>query len=110
MTRNEAIALRAAQLQGVPVTDAELREAIAVLSNPTKRGRPALDPWGLTTAQRAALQAVIDHGGDDEAAEAIGCSPRTIQTHIGRAIKQMGAAKRLFALLEWDRFTRGVKA
>lgn len=107
MTREEAIAIRAAQLQGVPVTKRELEQAIAVLSRqPKARERLLTNPWGLTKCQCDVLATVTRVGGNEEAAAEMGVSPKTISAHIEKSMARMGMDKRLLAILEWDRFAR----
>lgn len=109
MTRAEAAAIRSAQLQGVAVTPRELEQALAVLSKPSHRQTPkqcASNPWGLTPGQCETLAAMVECGANEEAAEKLGLSPKTVSMQLERAMDRMGVTKRLLAVLAWDRFTR----
>ena len=108
MGRAQAAALRAAQLQGKNVTASEMKQALAILSKPAYQQAPKVsgNPWGLTPRQCEALDALVETGANESAAEKLGLSPKTTSALMERAMDRMGVSKRLLAALAWDRFTR----
>lgn len=69
---------------------------------------PHVSPWGLTPAQAAVMDALVEHGTNKAAARVLGISDKTIEQHstnIGRKMrKHRFRSQRLIA---WDRWRRG---
>lgn len=67
------------------------------------------NPWNLTDAEARAMDALIEHGTHQRAADSLARSIKTVEYQIGNARRRMGARVALHALLEWDRWRRGAK-
>lgn len=70
------------------------------------------NPWNLSPREAEVLQtmASIGSGSAKQAAREIGgLTDRTVEIHVHNAMKKMGAATRLGAVLMWDREQRGAK-
>lgn len=55
------------------------------------------------------MDALIEHGTHQRAADSLARSIKTVEYQIGNARRRMGARVALHALLEWDRWRRGAK-
>lgn len=66
------------------------------------------NPWNITKAEGAALDAIIATGSAKGAAQQLGRSLRTICTQRDKARERMGdGVRQLVCLLQWDRWRRG---
>ena len=68
------------------------------------------NPWGLTPAQARVMTAICETGCQKLAADKLGLSPNTVETHVRRVARVMGYRTRLAKYLEWDRWLRSVRA
>lgn len=68
------------------------------------------NPWNLTPRQFEVLKtmATTGKGSAKETARILGGTDRTVEVHVAAAMKKMGAATRLHAVLIWDRANRRV--
>lgn len=66
----------------------------------------APNPWGITFAEAAALDAVCITGCNKLAAAMLSVSLKTIEQNVRSARDRMGERQRIIALLKWDRFRR----
>lgn len=64
------------------------------------------NPWGLTDAQAATLDALIEAGSPKKAARLRGCAVSLIESHIRRAMAQIKASTRIKLVIQWDRCRR----
>lgn len=121
MTREEAIAIRTAQLAGKAVDPMQAQEALIVIRNtvherkprppgkpkpPPKVKQPPPDnPFGLADMQVKVMDLVILGGTAESIAAALGVKANTVHVTVHRAMKQMRQT-RLMAALLWDRYRR----
>ena len=75
-----------------------------VSANPRYVAVRASNPWGLTTCQLSALASFAEFGTYVSAAIAKGVSTKTIDGHVNRAAKKMGAHNRVVAAILYDRW------
>ena len=109
LTRNEAGALMlhpgrfAVTVQAVNVADAEM---LALQVRPPRRA-PRVAPTGtidlrtVSAAQARVLDAVVRHGSNKGAAQALRLSVKTVETHRDNFRKTTGARSSLAALCAW---------
>ncbi len=71
--------------------------------------RVVRNPWGLTPAQAAAMDALCLHGRNDATARALGISARTLEMHLLHAREAMGEPERLLAAIKWDRWRQATE-
>lgn len=64
------------------------------------------NPWGLTAAQAAAVQATVDHGCNKAVARSLGLSIKTVEAHMTKARHKMGKTHRVQMAVTWDRWAR----
>lgn len=65
------------------------------------------NPWGITKAEAAALDAIIATGSAKGAAQQLHRSVKTICTHRDNARSKMhGNVRQLACLIQWDRWRR----
>ena len=64
------------------------------------------NPWGVTPAEAAALDAVVKHGGNREAAAALGVTIRTIEGQRCNGSQSIPGATPLLRMLRWYEFRR----
>ena len=69
--------------------------------------KPASE-WVITEAQSRALDAIVKHGCNKAAANALGLSVKTVEAHVVavRANNGWWMKPRLLCFLEWDRYRR----
>lgn len=73
----------------------------------TTNRRAADNPWGLTTREGEALDAVIKAGSTHEAAVLLGISLGRLEALVSTAKIRMRCANRVHHLVKWDRWQRG---
>jgi DNA-binding NarL/FixJ family response regulator len=66
------------------------------------------NPWKLPPRQVEVLTLLTGHGNgcNKIIARAMGIDPRTVEEHMRRALKKMGATNRVQAAIMWDRWDR----
>ena len=64
------------------------------------------NPWNLTPGQARAMDAICTSGCHKRAAQVLGLSVKTIESHADQAGRRMGTKSKLHKYLEWDRWTR----
>lgn len=64
------------------------------------------NPWNLTPAQARVMTAIVQCGRQKLAADALGLSVHTVETHVRGAARAMGQRTRLGKYLAWDRWLR----
>lgn len=69
--------------------------------------KPEPNPWGLTHAQMATMDAVIEHGCHKLAASALNRAMPTVEAHCREAGKRMKSRTWLEKYLTYDRWRRG---
>jgi FixJ family two-component response regulator len=69
--------------------------------------KPPPNPWGLTYAQMAAMDAVIEHGNHKLAASALNVAQKTIEVHCQDAGRRMKTRTMLQKYIVYDRWRRG---
>lgn len=66
------------------------------------------NPWGISRAEGAALDAIIATGSAKGAAKQLDRSVKTISTQREKALAKMGdRVRQLAGLILWDRWRRG---
>lgn len=63
-----------------------------------------VNPWGLSPLIEQALDALIERGGQKEAARKLGISVKAVMLRTEKARKKMEAPGRIRYLILWDRF------
>lgn len=66
------------------------------------------NPWGISAAEAAALDALIEHGSQKGAAYALGLSDKTINAHMGSVRLKMNVRTRVHYIVKWDRWRRAI--
>jgi hypothetical protein len=70
-----------------------------------------MNPWGLTPKQVQVMDAIIQHGCNKRAANALCMGLKTLEAHASQARARMGLPyERLHALLRFDRWRFGCGA
>jgi DNA-binding CsgD family transcriptional regulator len=64
------------------------------------RARQLAAEWRLTPTESRVFELVLRGLSTQEAARALGCSPRTVEVHVGRLLRKSGCATRA-ALVAW---------
>lgn len=64
------------------------------LVSATERGTAAARAWGLTSRESETLALLVEGRCNKDIAAALGCSPRTAETHVARVIAKSGCATR----------------
>jgi hypothetical protein len=64
------------------------------------------NPWGLSAGQIRVMNAVLAQGINKNAARALGCSTKTIETVISITKVRMGCTNRVAQMVLWDRWLR----
>lgn len=64
------------------------------------------NPWSLPPRQAQVLSLLAEVGCNKLIARKLGLDPRTVETHVARALKKMGLANRTQAAVAWDRWAR----
>lgn len=81
--------------------------------SPSKRGGPSLptivNPWGLSPSQAAVMQHVVEGRSNQEIADAMVITLKTVEKHRALALEKMEATSTRAAVL-WDRFITGRSA
>lgn len=104
MTFLEAKSLREYQLNGGRVSEAELQEAIRVLSSRPKNANVSTDiPWDLSPGMIEALSAYIETGSPKGAADRLCANPKTVWEQLKRAADRIGVDNVILAALALDR-------
>lgn len=67
-----------------------------------------MNPWGLSPLIEQALDALIEHGGQKEAARKLGITVKAVMFRTVKAREKMKAPGRIKYLILWDRYRRGV--
>lgn len=67
---------------------------------------PVENPWGVTPAEAAAMDAVIRHGGNNGAATELGVSVRTVECQRSDGAKKIPGGTPLAQILRWYEFRR----
>lgn len=67
---------------------------------------PVENPWGVTPAEAAAMDAVIRHGGNREAAAAIGLSVKTVECQRSGGAQKIPGGTPLTKILRWYELRR----
>jgi DNA-binding NarL/FixJ family response regulator len=67
------------------------------------------NPWNLSPAQCAVLQAILENYVLRDAALVLAMSHRTVETHMDRVRTTMKAVNTMHAVLMWDRHWREQK-
>ncbi len=62
------------------------------------------NPWGLFTAQLAAMEALISAGGIRQAARVLNVSHKAVEKHVQACKEKMGAVSTIAAALMFDRW------
>lgn len=65
-----------------------------------------VNPWGLTAAQAAVVQATVDQGCNKAAARSLGLSIKTVEAHLTSARNKMRERNRIRMVILWDRWAR----
>jgi DNA-binding CsgD family transcriptional regulator len=63
-------------------------------------------PYGITPRQAEILDALIEHDVPKRAADALGLSVDTIESHMGRVRERVPWKGRIRIFVEWDRYRR----
>lgn len=66
-----------------------------------------VNPWNLSPLAEQALDAIIEHGGQKEAARQLGIPIKALEMRMEKARLKMGAPGRIRYLILWDRYRRG---
>ena len=66
-----------------------------------------VNPWNLSPLAEQALDAIIEHGGQKEAARQLGIPIKALEMRMEKARQKMGAPGRILDLILWDRYRRG---
>lgn len=65
-----------------------------------------MNPWNLPPLAEQALDAIIEFGGQKEAARQLGISIKAIEMRMEKAREKMQAPGRVKYLILWDRYRR----
>jgi DNA-binding CsgD family transcriptional regulator len=113
MTREEAIALRARQLQGEPVSSIQLAQAMEVIRvSAIKPPRPDVPrrgnankgaPFELSNQQLAIVKGLAGGATAPEVAQCLGCTESAVRTQMHRIRLKMDTQTPKEAVAKWRR-------
>ncbi len=83
------------------------------IAKPEKKAEPQKsrfsaipNPWGLTGAQCAVMNCLVDGHTNQEITELLHMAEKTVELHLHNIRKAMGMHRTVVAALAWDRFIR----
>jgi DNA-binding CsgD family transcriptional regulator len=113
MTFDEAVSIRAQQLQRRPVDPELVAEAMRVIRNdwktaPTPLSWPEVEVvkpgYGLSPQQRAIFDLMLKGGSNSSVAAAMSINTGTVSQQMLRAKRKLGVATKQEAVEKWRRY------